>query len=31
VKARKTMNPRKTENPVASTPNTPEARSPSLK
>jgi hypothetical protein len=31
VKDRKMMNPSRTENPVASTPNTPEARSPSLK
>ena len=31
VKARKMMKPSRTEKPVASTPNTPEARSPSLK
>ena len=31
VKARKMMKPSSTEKPVASTPNTPEARSPSLK
>ena len=30
-KARKMMKPSSTEKPVASTPNTPEARSPSLK
>jgi hypothetical protein len=31
VKARNTTNPRRIANPVASTPNTPAARSPSLK
>ena len=30
-KARKMMKPSSTEKPVASTPNTPEARSPSVK